>query len=258
MQNDSLFNKLNPKQSFLFGIVGGILVLCTIGFFILLFMFTTGGTVETADNSNNNQVAQNNKNGNNGNTENTGNNQPSQPSADLSSLIPVDPSSDHIRGAEDASITIVEYSDLKCPFCNRFHNTMKRVMNEYDGQVRWVYRHFPLTSLHPEARKMAIASECAADQGSFWEFTDKVFKNQKTASAEGVAEEIGLDVDQFQSCLENEEHADIVKKQAQNARKVGGRGTPHSIIIGPDGQKQALKGAQPFSKVSSVIDQYLN
>ena len=240
MQNDSLFNKLNPKQSFLFGIVGGILVLCTIGFFILLFMFTTGGTVETADNSNNNQVAQNNKNGNNGNTENTGNNQPSQPSADLSSLIPVDPSSDHIRGAEDASITIVEYSDL------------------YDGQVRWVYRHFPLTSLHPEARKMAIASECAADQGSFWEFTDKVFKNQKTASAEGVAEEIGLDVDQFQSCLENEEHADIVKKQAQNARKVGGRGTPHSIIIGPDGQKQALKGAQPFSKVSSVIDQYLN
>lgn len=83
---------------------------------------------------------------------------------------------DHILGAKNATITIVEYSDLECPFCRRFHPTMQQVLKEYDGKVRWVYRHFPLTQIHPSAQAMALASECAAEQGKFWEMIDEIMK----------------------------------------------------------------------------------
>ena len=87
---------------------------------------------------------------------------------------------DWLRGAEDAKITIVEFSDIDCPFCKRFHTTMKQVMTDYDGQVNWVYRHFPLTSLHPDAAKKAAAAECAgniAGSEKFWQFVDSLSVN---------------------------------------------------------------------------------
>lgn len=87
---------------------------------------------------------------------------------------------DHIRGDRDAAVTVVEYSDFGCPFCGRFHSTMKQVMNNYDdNEVAWVYRHFPIPQLHPQAPRIARASECAADIGgeeAFWSFADEVFK----------------------------------------------------------------------------------
>lgn len=80
------------------------------------------------------------------------------------------------RGNASAKIMIVEYSDMECPFCKNFHNTMQQVMGAHEKNVKWVYRHFPLDSLHQKARPEANMAECAAEQGKFWEFTDSVFK----------------------------------------------------------------------------------
>ncbi|MDZ4231730.1 MAG: DsbA family protein, partial [Candidatus Pacearchaeota archaeon] len=88
---------------------------------------------------------------------------------------------DHIRGNSSAEVTIIEYSDLECPFCKQFHPTMQQVLSEYGDKVRWVYRHFPLDQIHPQARPGAEASECVAEQKGdegFWTFADYVFDNQ--------------------------------------------------------------------------------
>lgn len=84
--------------------------------------------------------------------------------------------SDHIRGAAKAPITLVEYSDFQCPFCKRFHPTMQRIMKDYDGNVSWVYRNFPLSSIHEYAQARAEAAECASEQGKFWEYADALFE----------------------------------------------------------------------------------
>lgn len=83
---------------------------------------------------------------------------------------------DHVRGEFNAPLTFVEYSDTECPFCKRFHETMQNVIKEYPGKVRWIYRHFPLVQLHPKAPKEAQATECAGEQGRFWEYLDRLFE----------------------------------------------------------------------------------
>lgn len=99
---------------------------------------------------------------------------PAAPAA--SNVTPVDLENDHIRGDKDAEIAIIEYSDYECPFCRRVHPTMQQLVDQYDGKVMWVYRHYPL-SFHPEAMPLAIGAECAGELGgndAYWEFTDKV------------------------------------------------------------------------------------
>ncbi len=83
---------------------------------------------------------------------------------------------DHIRGAANAKVTVLEYSDFECPFCKSFHPTLQKLLNEYPNDVRWVYRHSPLVQLHSKAPKEAEATECAGEQGKFWEMTDKIFE----------------------------------------------------------------------------------
>lgn len=90
---------------------------------------------------------------------------------------------DHIRGNPNAPITLVEFSDFECPFCRRFHPTVQQAMAEYGDQIRWVYKHFPLDQIHPQARPAAEASECIAEQKGdegFWQFTDAIFKIQES------------------------------------------------------------------------------
>src|SRR5690606_23061476 len=96
---------------------------------------------------------------------------------DLATLPPVT-DDDYVRGPANARVTIVEYSDFDCPFCNQFHATMNQVMAEYPNDVRWIYRHYPLTQLHPNAENVARISECVQDVGGtekFWEFADEYF-----------------------------------------------------------------------------------
>lgn len=171
---------------------------------------------------------------------------------------------DHIRGNPDAPVKIVEYSDTECPFCKRFHETMKQVTAEYGDQVAWVYRHFPLDSLHSKARKEAVASECAAEQGgntAFWKYLDRWFEltpsNDQTdidTVLPQIAREIGLDEAQFASCLASTKYDAHVEENAQNATATGGNGTPWSIVIGKNGKMYPLSGAQPYEAVKQLIE----
>lgn len=173
---------------------------------------------------------------------------------------------DWVRGDRDAKISIVEYSDLECPFCKRFHPTMQQVMAEYGDQVNWVYRHFPLTSLHPKAAKEAEATECAGELGgndAFWKYTDRLFEitpsnnGLQLAQLGDIADYVGLDRTKFQTCLDSGKYASKVQEQAQQAQAAGGRGTPYSIIVTEDGQKIPINGALPFAQVQAMIDSVL-
>ncbi len=175
---------------------------------------------------------------------------------------------DHILGNPTADVVIVEYSDTECPYCKVFHNTLKRVMDEYgkDGKVAWVYRHFPIDQLHSKARKEAEATECANEQGGstkFWEYINLVYSttnsNNSLDSAElpKIAKTVGLDVTAFNKCLSSGKYADKVEMDYQNAVKVGGRGTPTSIIVSKDGTKTLIEGAQPYENLKNVIDAVL-
>ena len=191
--------------------------------------------------------------------------QPSLRSGSIDNIKPVS-SKDHIRGNPNAPIKIVEFSDFECPFCKKFHPTMKRVVEEYgkEGKVAWIYRHFPLDSIHPKkARNEAVASECAAELGGnvkFWEYADKIFEitpsNNKLDQSllPKIAEDIGLNRDKFEACLGSGRYDAHVEADLQDAIASGGTGTPYSVLIDAKGRKYPISGAQPYSAVKAVID----
>jgi protein-disulfide isomerase len=174
---------------------------------------------------------------------------------------------DHIRGNPNAPIVIVEYSDFDCPFCKNFHETMKQVMNDYgaDGKVAWVYRNFPLESLHPNAPKLALAAECVASLGgndAFWKFGDQIFEgravNEPTnpANLPTYAANAGVDKTKFNDCVNAGTFTKKVADDVQAALKTGARGTPYSILIA-GGQQGVINGAQPYATVKQMIDTVL-
>ncbi len=181
---------------------------------------------------------------------------------------PVD-GEDHIRGSLDAPVQLIEFSDFECPFCKRFHRTMKRLMDEYgkDGKVAWVYRHFPIDELHSKARKEAQAAECANELGgneAFWAYADRLY--EVTPSNDRLdlwllpefAEEIGLDRAAFEACLEGDsrggKYAAHIEADVQDAIASGGNGTPFSLVIAPNGTTFPITGAQPYAAVKAIID----
>ncbi|PCI28193.1 disulfide bond formation protein DsbA [Candidatus Wolfebacteria bacterium] len=186
---------------------------------------------------------------------------------ETNTTIPLPNSDDHILGDPNAPIIIVEYSDTECPFCSRFHETMNRIVDTYgkNGDVAWIYRHFPLDQLHSLARREAEATECAADQGGndgFWSFTNRLFK--VTPGNDGldpkqlpiIAGEVGLDVDEFNECLESGRFAEKVDNQAKDAFAAGANGTPFNIVIVGD-QMIPLAGALPYESMASTIEEIL-
>ncbi len=186
-----------------------------------------------------------------------------QATGDLKQMKPI-ASDDHIRGNPNAPVKIVEYSDMECPFCKRFHETMKQVSTEYGDQVAWVYRHFPLDQLHSKARKEAVASECAAEQGgntAFWKYMDRWFEltpsnNQTNIDTvlPQIAKEIGLDEAKFASCLGSKKYDAHIEENVQNATATGGNGTPWSIVVGKNDKQYPLSGAQPYAALKQLID----
>ncbi|MDO8569553.1 MAG: thioredoxin domain-containing protein [bacterium] len=173
---------------------------------------------------------------------------------------------DHIIGSRGASLVVVEYSDTECPFCKTFHNTMKEIVRTYDGEVAWVYRHFPIAQLHSKASKEAEATECAAELGgnqAFWKYLDKIFETTKSndsldpSELPKIATAVGLDVTAFNTCLSSGRHTEFVKKSVEEAIKAGALGTPYSIILTKDGQKILINGAEPIAMVKTKIDDLL-
>jgi protein-disulfide isomerase len=141
---------------------------------------------------------------------------------------------DHIIGAWDAPVTLVEYGDYQCPFCAKAHPTIKRVLSRLNGGVRFVFRNFPLSQGHPLARSAARAAEAAALQGKFWSMHDALYENQATLSEAKIrvlAQDMGLDLDRFEGdWLERESIEQRVQQDFMSGVRSGVGGTPGFFI----------------------------
>jgi protein-disulfide isomerase len=168
--------------------------------------------------------------------------------------IPLD--DDPRLGPDGAEITIVEFSDFECPYCRSFHNeTFKRLMETYEGRIQFVYRDFPLTSIHPDAFSAAEAANCALEQDAFWDYHDLLFSGELGLGQEAYssyASQLGLDVGAFEQCLTEGKYTAEVQADYDYAAELGIRSTPTFFING-----LPLVGAQPYEVFSQVIDKEL-
>lgn len=225
----------HPKTTFWLGIITAVAILGLAGTVVFGLMYFKGGNTDSK---------------NTGNT-NTGNEQ--------NIVLAEVTDSDHIRGPKDAPVTIIEYSDLECPFCKQFHPTINQLLKEFPTQVRWVFRHFPIVQLHSKAPKEHEASECAAEQGKFWEFLDRVFEITpandgldpaelpKIAKAAGVA-----DIPKFEECLSSAKYESKVNEGIQSGLDAGVQGTPASFING-----EPVYGAVPYPQLKAGVERLL-
>jgi protein-disulfide isomerase len=159
------------------------------------------------------------------------------------------------RGPDNAKVTIVEFSDFQCPYCGREYPVVEKVMKDYDGKVKLVFRNFPL-DFHPFAAKAAEAGACAADQGKFWPMHDKMFGNQEKLTVDdlkGYAKAIGLDSAKFEKCLDSGEKKAVVDEDEKAGQTAGVNGTPAFFINGI-----FVNGAQPYEQLKQTIDRELD
>lgn len=157
-------------------------------------------------------------------------------------------------GPRNAPVTIVEFSDFQCPFCERAERSLQAVRSKYAGKLRLVYRNFPLP-IHPNAQKAAEAGWCAAEQNKFWQFHDAMFADQSkldVSDLKGLAARLGCDTKKFSHCLDQAKYAAAVKKDAAEGERLGVDGTPTFFING-----RVLNGAQPPAAFEEVIDDEL-
>lgn len=186
--------------------------------------------------------------------------------AEMAKNVPKVTSDDHIYGNKNAEISLIEYSDFVCPFCYRFHDTAKQLVDESDGKINWVYRHYPLPSHDPVATNIAHASECVADiagNEKFWEFTDEVFERYSTTdristdeSISALAEELGIDKAKFDSCMDSGKFNDKINQERDDGSDAGVSGTPGNILINnKTGNTVAVKGAQPIDKFNDALEE---
>lgn len=158
-------------------------------------------------------------------------------------------------GPADAQITLVEFSDYQCPFCRRFHqDTYQALLNAYPGKIRFVYRNLPLTEIHPNAMSAAEAALCAGEQKAYWQYHDKLFSGEELGSEvyKQYAQTLGLDMDQFNQCIETNKYRADIQKDSDFATNLGVRSTPTFFING-----LAVVGAQPLDVFKQIIDKEL-
>ena len=159
-------------------------------------------------------------------------------------------------GPEDATVVVQEFADFQCPYCGKFAlETAPKLKEAYGDKIRFVFRDFPLSSIHSSAQKAAEAGQCAQDQGLFWEYHDLLFANQDAigdSDLRGYAQEVGADMDEFNDCLDSGKNTREVLLDAQDGRKADVSGTPAFLI-----NDVLLSGAQPFEQFQIAIDQAL-
>lgn len=166
----------------------------------------------------------------------------------------------HIEGSPDAPVTMIEFSDFKCPYCGRFAaESLGQLREQYvnTGIVRFVYKHYAI--LGPESSRSAEASECIAEQGKFWEYHDAIFADQATTRSTlddprlaELARQVGADTTAFEECLAAGRYTAQISQQSLSVQALGFRGTPSFLINGV-----ALTGAQPFEVFQQVIEDQL-
>lgn len=193
---------------------------------------------------------------------------PTAPTPAPTNNTPAGVDDDAVLGDENAEITLIEFTDYQCPFCQRhFNDTYGQIKSQYidTGKVKLVVRDYPL-SFHPHAQKAAEASECAADQDKFWEMHDMLFQNgaawsnlpDAVPTFKQYAADLGLDTGEFDSCLDGGTHAGEVAKDMADGSTAGISGTPGFWILGPDDQSQQISGAYPFASFQAAFDSMLD
>ncbi len=234
------------KTAFIFGIVSGLGSAATVGLVIMLVVGLGGRITSGTGAGNSPKVVQG--------APTVSPQAPNDPPVG-NVEVKVDSKTDHVRGNSKAKLAIVEFSDFQCPFCQRFVPTIQQVLKEYGSKVRFVYKHFPLDSIHPWARPAALASECASEQGKFWEYHDALFARQDefgTDFWEKLAGELKLNVDKFNACVSSGKYASKVDLDYEQGLASGVRGTPYTVI-----GNIPVSGAVPFEQLKAVIDQAL-
>ncbi len=230
----------NPKLSFFLGLFVGVAAFSTIAAIVLVIAMFSGSGLSLVKGDNDVAVAE------------EVNEPTAQPTQEAAEVPPVT-SEDNVYGPDNAKVTLISYSDFECPYCARFSATISQIINEYGDDVRVVFRHFPL-SFHANAKGAAVAAECAAEQGEFWEMHDMIFeanteKNMSLETWKDAAEEIGLDTNDFEDCLESDRYDTKIASQMEGGAKAGVRGTPATFVNG-----KMISGALPFESFKQIID----
>jgi protein-disulfide isomerase len=163
--------------------------------------------------------------------------------------------SDPTLGPAAAPVTLVEFSDFQCPFCQRVEPTLKRLRETYGDKLRIVWKDFPLTQIHPQAFKAGEAGHCAGEQGKYWEYHDRLFENQQSlqpADLKKHAADQGLDAAKFAACLDSSKYGERVRDGVSAGTLLGVNSTPTIFVNG-----RRLSGAQPYDVFVAVIDEEL-
>lgn len=192
-----------------------------------------------------------------------------QPQPTVASTIdqtPIVSPQDHIIGATNPKIWLIEYSDFSCGFCSRVHPTLKQLVAEYPNDVAWVYRHYLLNETG-SARLMAEASECIANingNQAFWNYIDAFFDRYSKGEVKmeqesllALANELGYNSSQLTRCVASQQYTDKIDQDTAGGRQAGTRGTPNIIIITQDGQFDQVAGAAPLEDFKKKIEKYL-
>jgi len=172
-----------------------------------------------------------------------------QPLIDL--YIDIDPERDHIRGAVDGPVTVVEYGDFECPYCGQAEPVVRELLRDFGAEVRYVWRHLPLNDVHPHAQLAAEAAEAAADQNAFWEMHDLMLDNQDALEPSdliGYAEQLELDVERFTNSLREHAGAARVAEDVDSADLSGVSGTPTFFI-----NSRRQHGAYDIASLSAAV-----
>lgn len=188
-----------------------------------------------------------------------------EPAADLRSTV-VTFAGSPVRGDKQAKLTLVEFSDYQCPFCTRHaQGVLQEIEKEYvkTGKVKYVFRDFPLETIHPKALKAHEAAHCAGEQDKYWEMHDRLFANgpdDLTAHAKALA----LDMAKFEQCLSSGKHAAKIRQSFLDGQQAGVRGTPTFFVGLADGNETSIKapqmivGAQPYAAFKDVLEALLS
>ncbi len=193
---------------------------------------------------------------------------PARPTGPSVAGMTIDLGNNVLKGNEDAKVTLVEFTDYQCPFCARYtQNTLPQIQKEYvdTGKIRYALLDLPLESIHKDAFTAAEATHCANDQGKYWEMHDLLFANQKKIEPINAhAETLGLDVAEFEQCMEAETYAKSVRNDMVQAQKVGASGTPSFVVARTDPNDPTkvtgvtfLRGAKAFNEFKAALDNAL-
>lgn len=145
----------------------------------------------------------------------------------------------HILGSQGSPVTVIEFADFQCPYCAGAESIVKQLISQYPDKIKFVYRHFPLTAIHPYAMQSAMASECANEQGKFWEMHDLIFDRQQNLKGDNlsnedfflnIAGEIGVDSSSFNDCLDRQAFHDYISQDISDGLKYGVNGTPTFFV----------------------------